>query len=66
MTIKEFEELNLFSNRNVEKITEAIVNESDNAALVSMFEDNVILLDHNSGDFYSASYKFDGEDLKLK
>lgn len=65
MTIKEFEELNLFSNRNVEKVAASVINESSNAALVSMFEDSVILLDHEEGQFYAADYKFDGKKLQL-
>lgn len=65
MTIREFEELNLFSNRNVEKVAASVINESSNAALVSMFEDSVILLDHEEGQFYSADYKFDGKKLVL-
>jgi hypothetical protein len=65
MTVKQFEEINLFSNKNVEKIVSSIVNESSNAALVSMYEDSVILLDHDDGQFYSADYAFDGKSLKL-
>lgn len=65
MTIREFEELNLFSNRNVEKVAASVINESSNAALVSMFEDSVILLDHEEGQFYAADYKFDGKKLQL-
>jgi len=65
MTIREFEELNLFSNKNVEKVISTIVNESSNAALVAVYEDSVILLDHNEGRFYSADYKFESEGLKL-
>jgi hypothetical protein len=65
MTIKQFEELNLFSNRNIEKVVASVVNESSNAALVSMFEDSVILLDHEDGQFYAADYTFDGKKLKL-
>ena len=65
MTIKEFEELNLFSNRNVEKVAASVINESSNAALVSMFEDSVILLDHEDGQFYAADYNFDGKKLTL-
>lgn len=65
MTIKQFEELNLFSNRNVEKVAASVINESSNAALVSMFEDSMILLDHEDGQFYAADYKFDGEKLTL-
>jgi len=65
MTIREFEELNLFSNKNVEKVISTIVNESSNAALVAVYEDSVILLDHNEGRFYTADYIFESEGLKL-
>lgn len=65
MTIKQFEEINLFSNKSVEKVVSSIVNESSNAALVAMFEDSVILLDHDDGQFYAADYTFDGKKLKL-
>lgn len=63
ITIKEFEELNLFSNRNIEKVISSVVNESSNAALVSIFEDSVVLLDHDNGQFYMADYSFDSKDL---
>ncbi len=65
MTIKQFEELNLFSNKSIEKVVSSIVNESSNAALVAMYEDSVILLDHDDGQFYAADYTFDGKKLKL-
>jgi hypothetical protein len=65
MTIKQFEEINLFSNKSIEKVVSSIVNESSNAALVAMFEDSVILLDHDDGQFYTADYTFDGKKLKL-
>lgn len=65
MTIKQFEEINLFSNKNIEKIISTIVNESSNAALVAIYEDSVILLDHEDGQFYAADYAFDGKKLKL-
>lgn len=61
MTIREFEEVNLFSNKNIERMASTIVNESSNAVLVSMFEDNVILLDHEKGQFYMAEYTFDNK-----
>ena len=65
LTLRQFEELNLFSNKNVEKVIGDVVNESSNAALVAMFEDSVILLDHEEGQFYSADYSFDKEKLVL-
>lgn len=65
MTIKQFEELNLFSNKNVEKIATSIINETSNAALVGMYEDSVILLDHEEGQFYKADYDFDAKTLTL-
>jgi hypothetical protein len=65
LTIKQFEEVNLFSNKNIEKVISSVVNGSSNAALVSMFEDSIILLDHEDGQFYTADYAFDGKKLNL-
>ena len=66
LSLKEFEDMNLYSNRSMERIISSIVNESSNAALVNMFEDSVILLDHENGTFYTADYNFNAEDLTLK
>jgi hypothetical protein len=65
MNLKEFEDVILHSNENIQKIASAIINESSNAAFVAMFDDSVILLDHNEGTFYSAKYQFDNENLSM-
>jgi len=59
LSLKEFEDINLYSNGNMERVIRGIVNQSSNAALVSVFEDQVILLDHTKGKFYTAEYAFD-------
>lgn len=66
LTLEQFENLNLFSNRNMEKVMTGVVNSSSNAALVNMGEDSVILLDHKSGDFYIADYEFDRKNLTVE
>lgn len=66
LTIQQFEETVLFANSNVEKLVKSIVNESSNAAFVAMYEDSVILLDHEEGKFYTADYQFDPKKLTLK
>jgi len=63
--LRDFENLNLYSNSNLEKIIGSLVNESSNAALVNVYEDSLILLDHTEGDFYVADYNFDKEDLTV-
>lgn len=65
LTIRQFEETILFANSNVEKVVKSIVNESSNAAFVAMYEDSVILLDHEKGQFYSAEYEFQPKTLTL-
>lgn len=65
LTVNQFEDLNLFSNKNMEKVIGSIINESSNAVLVNMGEDAVIMLDHTEGQFYIADYKFDRENLSL-
>lgn len=65
LNVEQFENLNLYSNRNMERIISNIVNESSNAAFVNMGDDSVILLDHNEGQFYIADYNFDREKLQL-
>lgn len=59
ISVSKFEDMNLYSNRNIEKLASTIVAQSSNAALVNMYEDAAILLDHQSGEFYMANYKFD-------
>jgi len=66
LTLEQFENLNLFSNRNMEKVLTGVVNSSSNAALVNMGEDSVILLDHKEGQFYIADYEFDREKLTVE
>ena len=65
LTLREFENLNLYSHKNMEKVIRKLVNESYNAALTSMFDDSVILLDHETGKFYSGDYHFNEETLTL-
>ena len=65
MSLREFEDMNLYSNKSMEKIISSIVNESSNAALVNMYEDSVILLDHENGSFYTADYNFEPKTLTL-
>jgi len=66
LKLEQFETLNLYSNRSMEKIVSSLVNESANAVLVNLFEDSMILLDHTEGTFYTADYKFDRKDLVLE
>jgi hypothetical protein len=66
LSLKEFEDMNLYSNKSIEAIVSSIVNESSNAALVNMFEDSVILLDHDNGTFYTSDFEFDPKTLTLK
>jgi hypothetical protein len=63
LTLREFENINAYSNRNLEKVIASTVNTSSNAVFVSMFEDSVILLDHDEGIFYMAEYEFDPNNL---
>ena len=65
ISTEQFERLNIYSNKEMQKLLESIVNESSNAALVNVFEDSVILLDHENGDFYTADYKFDADNLTI-
>jgi hypothetical protein len=66
LTLREFENLNLYSNKNMEKVIGKLINESSNAVLVNMFDDNLVLLDHDEGKFYTADYSFDPEKLRLR
>jgi hypothetical protein len=65
ITFREFESVNSFSNANIEGILRAYINESSNAALVSTFDDGVILLDAVEEKFYSANYSLDKEKLEF-
>jgi|WetSurMetagenome_2_1015567.scaffolds.fasta_scaffold74719_4 hypothetical protein len=64
--LRDFESMNLFSNRNLEKVMSSVVNKSSNAVLINMFEDSVILLDHTTGQFYAADYEFDPKKLSIR
>ena len=66
LTLREFEDINAYSNSNVEKVIASTVNSSSNAVFISMFEDSVILLDHDEGMFYIAEYSFDPEKLTVE
>jgi len=66
MSLREFEDMNLYSNKSMERIISSIVNETSNAALVNMFEDSVVLLDHENGTFYTSDYEFNPKTLTLK
>ena len=66
LTLREFENLNLYSNKNMEKVIGKLINESSNAVLVNMFDDNLVLLDHDEAKFYTADYSFDPEKLRLR
>ena len=65
-TLKEFENLNLYSNDSMQKVVASVVNSSSNAVLVNMYEDSLILLDHEGGQFYIADYDFNAKELKLR
>lgn len=58
ITVDKFNDILLYSNKNIEKLTRSIVNESSNACLAALYEDAAILLDHKEGIFYSAKYSF--------
>jgi len=66
LSLKDFEDLNLYSNQNMQRVVSSLTNKSSNAVLVSMYEDSVVLLDHKEGQFYVADYKFDKEKMTLK
>jgi len=65
LTLREFENLNLYSHKNMEKVIRKLVNESYNGVLTSMFDDSLVLLDHVDGKFYVTDYKFNEKDLTL-
>jgi len=65
-TLKEFENLNLYSNDSMQKVVASVVNSSSNGVLVNMYEDSLILLDHEDGKFYIADYDFNAKDLQLR
>jgi len=49
----------------MEKVIGKLINESSNAVLVNIFDDSLVLLDHDEGQFYTADYKFDESNLQL-
>lgn len=59
MTVSKFEDMNLYSNKNIEKLAASVVAKSSNSVLVNMYEDGAILLDHTKGQFYMCEYEFD-------
>lgn len=65
VTFREFESINSFSNANIERVLRAYINESANAALVSTYDDGVILFDVNEEKFYFANYSLDKEELQF-
>jgi hypothetical protein len=65
ITFREFEGINSFSSGNIESMLRAYINESANAALVSTFDDGVILFDVNEEKFYSANYSLNRENLQV-
>lgn len=66
MTISKFEEMNLYSNKTLERVISSLVNESSNAVFCNMYEDAVLLLDHKEGQFYLADYTFDQGKAQIK
>jgi hypothetical protein len=66
LNLNAFENLNLYSNKSMEQLLTSIVNKSSNACLVNVFEDAVVLLDHEDGQFYFADYQFDKDNLTVK
>lgn len=65
ITFKNFENMNSFSNENIEMMLRAYINESSNAALVSTYDDSVILYDTKKDKFYSSNYYIDKENLSV-
>lgn len=59
LSLSKFEDMTLYSNKNIEKLMSTLIAESSNAVLVSTYEDGAILLDHNDGQFYMCEYEFD-------
>jgi hypothetical protein len=65
LSLVQFENINLLSNRNVENILRKVVNESANAALVNVFDDSIVMYDHTDGKFRTADYNLDKDSLKI-
>jgi hypothetical protein len=66
LTVKEFSDINLYNNKNVEQVMSKIIAESANGVLVSVFDDNIILYDNHEKDFYSAEYKFTKDEFIME
>lgn len=56
----------LYSNKNLDKLCRSLINESSNALMLELFDDKMLLADHNSGALYLADYKFDGKSLVVE
>jgi len=66
MTVAQLEYANILNNENKQKILEKLVNETDNASFVSMFEDNsAILFDHEEGNFYVSDFQVNEDNLQV-
>jgi hypothetical protein len=63
--LSDFQNMLMFDNKNIERIVKDVVNESSNAAVISIFEDAVILLDHKTGNFYKSNYTLDTENSTM-
>ena len=61
MELSKFNDVLLYSNKNVEKLARKLINESANAVLMEMFDDKCILADHTTGQIFEAEYDFDGK-----
>lgn len=65
LSLSKFEDMTLYSNKNIEKLMSTLIAESSNAVLVSTYEDGAILLDHNDGQFYMCEYEFDVDKAQI-
>ena len=65
ISVKEFENINMFNNENVQKILTNTINEASNAALVSVFDESVIILDTENKTFQKADFSFSRDDMTL-
>lgn len=66
LSLKNFEEMCLYSNATLEKVMRSLINESSNAVLCATFDDAVLLLDHKDGQFYLADYEFNQKKASFK
>ncbi len=65
LSISKFQDLTLYSNKNIEKLASSVVSQSSNAVLTAMYEDGAILLDHKTGQFYMCEYAFDPKEATI-